>query len=284
MKVFDTIVIGNGPAGISAAIYLKRFGRDVLVIGKDLGALEKAELIENYYSLEPMSGKEIVMSGIKQATKLGVLINHDEVIAIDYLADGFNITAKKGTYQCKTIFIATGKARNSFPLAKKYDGKGISYCATCDGFFYKNKNIAIVGYNEYMKHELEALLPLASTITVYTNGNQLEVKLPENVNLNEEPIVELIGSDRFEGIRTESETRMFDGCFIALGSANAFTLAKHLGLEIKENNLVVDNNYMTNIPGIFAGGDVIGGVLQIIKAASDGAQAGYSINKWLRDN
>lgn len=284
MEKFDTIVVGMGPAGISAAIYLKRFGQNVLVIGKDYGALEKAEIIENYYSVGSKSGKEIVVDGIMQATKLGVLVNHDEVLAIDYAEEGFKVKSKKGEYSGRSIFIATGKARNSFVKAKAYEGKGISYCATCDGFFYRKKDVAIVGYNDYMLHELEALLPLVNSITVYTNGNELEVTLPEGVAVNTEIITKILGDDRFEGIETAKTSHNFDGCFIALGSANAFTLAKHLGLEIKDNNLVVNERFMTNIPGIFAGGDVVGGIQQIVKAAADGASAGYSINKWLREN
>ena len=194
MNKFDAIVIGMGPAGISAAIYLKRFGHNVLVIAKDYGALEKADKIENYYAAGTKSGKEIVMAGMVQAANLGVLINHDEVIAVDYAENGFIVKTKKMEYEAKTILLATGKARNTFIKAKAFEGKGVSYCATCDGFFYRKKDIAMVGYNEYMLHELEHLLPIVNSVTLYTNGNKLEVNVPEEVKVISEPITELYGN------------------------------------------------------------------------------------------
>lgn len=280
--MYDSIVVGMGPAGISCAIYLKRFGLNVLVIGKDLGSLAMAKEIENYYAEGLISGKELAEKGLKSAMSLGVAINHDEVISIDYAENGYQITTKKATYDTKTILLATGKVRNSFPLAKKYEGKGVSYCATCDGFFYRNKKIALVGYNEFMLHELNFLAPLTKDIIVFTNGNKLEVEIDSSIKVVQDKITALTGETKLEGIVCGNETYNVDGCFIALGSQNAFTLAKHLGLEINDNNLVVDKNYMTNIPGVFAAGDVIGGILQVVKAASDGAAAAHSINKYVR--
>lgn len=279
---FDCIIIGNGPAGVTCGIYLKRFGHNVLIIGKDNGALEKAESIENVYALGSMSGKDIISSGIKQALNLGVSIAHDEVLGIEYAEEGYKVVATKMEYSAPYIVIATGKARNSFQLAKKYEGLGVSYCATCDGFFYRNKPIALVGYNDYMKHELEHLSNLTKDITIYTNGNKLQTNVGD-FKVIEEKITALKGDQKFSGIITENTDNDYAGCFIALGSANAFSLAKHLGLEIDDkNNLVVDNLYMTNIDGIYAVGDVIGGVLQITKASYDGMMAAYAINNKLR--
>ncbi len=281
--MLDCVVIGMGPAGIASSIYLTRYGLDVLVIGKDLGALTMAKEIENYYAHEKISGKELAMKGLKSAIDLGVKVVHDEVISIDFLSSGYSVKTTKQEYETKTIMIATGKVRNSFPLAKKYEGKGVSYCATCDGFFYKKKKIGIVGYNEFMLHELNYLLPLTSDITVFTNGNELSVEIPEGIILVKDKITALDGNNLLDTVICGDNKYSVDGLFIALGSQNAFTLAKHLGLEIKDNNLVVDENFMTNIPGIFAGGDVIGGLLQVVKAASDGAIAANSINKYIRE-
>ena len=221
-----------------------------------------------------------LVKGLKEATSLGVLINHQEVISIDYLDNGFSVKTTNNQYETKTVLLATGKSRNSFSLAKPYEGKGISYCATCDGFFYKNKKIGIVGYNNYMLHELNYLKPLTNDITIFTNGNELEVEVDNKVI--KDKIVALNGEDKLESVTVGNEIIKLDGLFIALGSQNAFTLAKHLGLMLNKEDLVVDNNYMTNIPGIFAAGDVIGGMLQVVKAASDGARAAEAINKYLR--
>lgn len=281
--MYDSIIIGMGPAGISCATYLKRYGLNVLVIGKDLGALELAKEIENFYGVGKISGHDLALKGIKEAMSLGINICHDEVINIDYLANGFNILTKKNNYDAKTIVLATGKVRNSFTLAKNFEGKGVSYCATCDGFFYRKKEIAIIGYNSYMLHELNVLLPLVKKITVFTDNNELEVQLPENVEVVKDKITSFKGNDMLEQIVCGDKTYNVEGCFIALGSQNAFTLAKHLGLDIKNNNLVVNDNFMTNIPGIFACGDVIGGMLQVAKAVSDGAICANNLNNYIRE-
>lgn len=280
--MLDTLVIGIGPAGLEAGIYLKRYGLDVLVLGKDLGALSLAKDIENYYALPKMSGNELAMAGLKNALNLGVTINHQEVIGLDFLEKGFSVKTSTNTFEAKTILIATGKARNSFSLAKKYEGKGVSYCATCDGFFYRKKKIGLVGYNSYMLHELEYLLPLTSDITIFTNGNKLEVELPKDLEVITSKITDLKGTDKLEEVVCGDQSVKVEGLFIALGSQNAFTLAKHLGLALSNNDLVVDENYMTNIPGVFAAGDVIGGMQQVVKAASDGAKAANAINKYVR--
>lgn len=281
--MYDSIVIGIGPAGISASIYLKRFNLDVLCIGKDNGALEIAEVIENYYSKGRASGRQIVEDGIKQAIEIGVLVNKDEVLAIEYADDGFLVVCKKGKYMAKTVVIATGKSRNTFSIAKKYEGKGVSYCATCDGFFYKNKKLALIGYNDYMLHELNHLYNMTKDITIFTNGHKLEVENKYNLNVITEKITDFYGDEKFSGIKINEKNYDFDGCFIALGSANAVSLAKHLGLEITPlNDLKVDEKFMTNIPGIFACGDVVGGMQQIVKAASDGAICASNISKYIR--
>lgn len=282
--MYDSIVIGYGPAGISASIYLKRFNNNVLVIGKDSGALTNAHIIDNFYGSYHKAGKDIVLDGIKQATSLGVLVCHDEVIAIEYGVEGFIVKTKKQEYATKTIMLATGKVRNSFNIAKKFEGKGISYCASCDGFFYRNKKLAMIGYNDYMKTELEHLKQITSDITIFTNNNPLEVDVEGLTVINDE-IADFYGEENLEGITLKNGVKYdFDGVFIALGSQNAFTLAKHLGLEVNNNNLVVDEQMMTNIPGIFAGGDVIGPIYQIAKASCDGMKAGYAMNDFLKKN
>ncbi len=279
--MLDCIIIGMGPCGISCATYLKRANKDVLVIGKDLGALSKASEIENYYAVGKISGEKLATKGLKEAISLGINCLHDEVLAIEYLDNGYKVITKKNSYESKTIMLALGKVRNSFNEAKKFEGKGVSYCATCDGFFYRKKKIAIVGYNNYMAIELDYLLNLTKDIIIFTNGNKMEVD-NKGLLVVEDKISSFNGENKLESITAASTTYDVDGCFIALGSQNAFTLAKQLGLEIKDNNLIVDNNYMTNVPGIFAGGDVIGGLLQVAKAVSDGAIASINIINFLK--
>ena len=136
--MFDCIVIGSGPSGISAAIYLKRFGLDVLVIGKDYGTLSINTKIENYYGIESIDGVDLIKKGLLQASNLGISVLEEEVVKIE-MSDGFVVGTSINSYNAKTVFIATGMKRNSLNIKglKELEGSGVSYCAVCDGFLYR---------------------------------------------------------------------------------------------------------------------------------------------------
>ena len=279
--MYDTIVIGNGPAGISGAIYLKRFNYNVLVIGKDLGALEGDHYIDNYYGLKHIKGSDLINSGIEQARDLGIDVLKDEVVAIEYGANGFVVKTINSSYETKTVFLTAGKPRTKLLIGslKEYEGKGISYCAICDGFFFRNKKIGIVGNSYYMKNELEVLKKFSNDITVFTNGLDTDVL---DTKVVKDKLVTFTGDEnKLTGLDTLNAHYDLDACFIAIGSANATSFAKHLGLQIDEKDNIVVNNFMTNIPGIFAGGDIIGGLAQVSKAVCDGALASLEMKKYL---
>lgn len=280
-KIYDAIIIGSGPSGISCAIYLKRFNRNILVIGKDKGALEKTTYIDNYYGINHITGEQLIDLGIKQAQSLEIEVINDEVLQIN---NGINFTVecKNHIYNAKTIFLGTGKARTKVNIdnAQLFDGKGISYCAICDGFLYRSKKIGIIGSGEYMKKELETLKRFSSDITIFTNGEEL---ILDNYNIVKEKIISFYGEKKLKGIKTINKDYELDAVFIAIGSANTILFAKHIGLIVDEkDNLVVDN-FQTNVKGIFSGGDAIGGLLQIVKATSDGAHAAIEMNKYLKN-
>lgn len=278
--IYDTIVIGRGPAGISCATYLKRFNLNPLIIAKDNGALEGASLVDNYYGEFNISGHDLVKKGISQALALGIDMVEDEVISIEK-TDVFHVVTKNNTYQSKSIFLAMGKKHEVLPIKNKnlFDGRGVSYCAICDGFFFRNKKIGIVGSGAYMESELNVLKRFSNDITVFTNGDKLSSNICDKVV--EDKIVDLIGNDRLKSVKTTKEEIEIDGLFIALGSASGRSLAYHLGLLMDSNGYLITKDYMTNIDGIFAGGDLIGGLLQVSKAASDGALASMQIKKYL---
>lgn len=280
MNKYDTIVIGNGPCGISCAIYLKRYGFNPIVVGKDMGALAKAHKIENYYGVMPITGEELVNLGIKQAQQLGIDVITDEVLSIEF-SDGYSVHCKNNIFQAKTIMLALGASRNRIQKAEKFEGSGVSYCATCDGFFYRKKKTAIIGSGEYMAHELDVLRNIIPDLTVFTDGEELKVDV-KDIPVITDKILSFNGDEHLESITTDKDTYEIYGCFIAKGSASGVTIAKHLGLGVDGNYIIVDENMMTNIPGIFAGGDIIGGLLQISKAVSDGAIAATSISKYLK--
>ena len=178
--MYDCIIIGKGPAGISSALYIKRAGFNCLVIGKDGGNLVKNELIQNYYGIEEISGEELLLKGIKQIEKLGVEVITDEVIEIEY-NNSFTVKTINNIYNSKTIILATGNTRKTLNIdgIKEFEGKGISYCAVCDGFFYKNKEVAVIGNGEYAINEVKHLLPIVKKVTLLTNGKELKNKINE---------------------------------------------------------------------------------------------------------
>ena len=276
--MYDTIIIGQGPAGISCAIYLKRYNLNPLVIAKDYGALESDTLIENYYGIETIKGNELISKGIEQAKKLGIEVINEEVLSIENY-DNFEVITKNNKYQAASIFLATGKSRQKVFAKgfKEYEGKGISYCATCDGFFYRKKRIGIMGSGDYMLSELEVLKNFTDDILIFSEDSNLKID-----NVINEKIIEFYGDEKLKGVKTLNNKYELDALFVALGSQNGFSFAKHLGLVLDEfNNIEVNKDYMTNLDGVFAGGDVIGGLLQVAKAVSDGANAATSIKKYL---
>ncbi len=280
--MYDVIIIGGGPAGASAAIYLQRFKLRTLIIMKDLGSLAKTEHIDNYYGFEnTISGTELFKNGIKQAKRLGADVVEEETLSIDYF-DDFTVKTTKGEHKGKIVLLATGSSKPNLKIKGFNDfiGKGISYCAICDGFIYRNKRIGIIGNKEFMLEELEVLRNFSKDITVFTNGMDLEVEVDELVVTDK--IVAIEGENVINKVKTANEEFEVDALFVAMGTPSASDFALRMGAFIENNNIVVDDDFMTNIPGLFAAGDCIGGLLQIVKAASDGAQAAIAIKKYLK--
>lgn len=282
----DLVIIGQGPAGVSAAIYAARAGIKVTVIAKDLGVLKVDSIIENYYGFEPIQGKEIVERGIRQAKNVGVEFINDEVVGINF-EDTFVLKTTTSTYQAKALIIATGASRTtlSLPKVKEYEGKGISYCATCDAFFYRGKDVGVVGASNYALNEASELLTTSKSVTIFTNGALPTVEFPNTMSLESRKIKDVFGDTSFHGITLDDNTTYkLDGLFLAIGSAGSTELARKIGIQIENNKIVVGADMETNIPGIFAAGDCVKGIPQIVKAAHDGAIAGIAAMKYLRKN
>jgi len=281
--MYDVIIIGGGPAGISASLYLKRSKLNVLVISKEHGALEKAEKIENYYGLEnPVSGKELFKNGQKQAKRLGIEILNDEVTSVEYEdEEKFKVITVNSEYHSKKVILATGTNRKSTNIKgiKEYEGKGISYCAVCDAFFYKDKDVAVLGNGNYAIHEAQILKPIVNSVTIITNGEELvENRDDVDFEIEDKKIREFRGFEKIEEIEFENdEKKKIDGVFIAMGTASSNDLARKIGAIIQNNNIVVNENMETNVQGIYACGDCIGGILQINKAVYEGAKAALHI-------
>lgn len=282
--MYDVIIIGAGPAGISASLYLIRAKKSILVISKDNSSLKKAEKIDNYYGLESLTGKELFDRGIKQAKELGVNIVKEEVISVDFEdISKFKVITENKEYMSKNVIIATGTSRKTPNIKgiKEYEGKGVSYCAICDAFFYKNKDVAVIGSGNYAIHEAKTLKDVANSVSILTNGEQVVQNRDEslqNFDINEKRIKEVRGFNKVEEIDFDDDTsKKVSGVFIAMGTASADDLAKKIGVVLKNNSIQVDENMQTNIKGIYACGDCTSGLLQINKAVYEGAKAALHI-------
>lgn len=280
----DAIIIGKGPAGISAAVYLRRANLDVTVIGKDFGALGQAQLIENYYGFDrPLTGLELAEAGQRQAERLGIPVRTEEVTAIE--ADGdFTVRTVQGAYRARAVLLATGKARREPELENfaALKGKGISFCAVCDGFFYRNKPVGVLGNGDYALEEAEQLLRFTPDVTLFTDGLPLPAAMPQTLKGVTAPVRAVLGSERLEGVSTDAGDYPLAGLFVAIGTASAADFAKKIGIGVKDNQLQVNEAFMTNVPGLFAAGDTVGGFLQVSKAVSDGALAAKGMIAYLK--
>lgn len=260
MEMQQLVIAGAGPAGVSAALYAVRMGFPPLVIHNGYGALEKAEKIENYYGLpSPVSGKELYENGLSQLAALNVPVLKDELLSITY--DGeYTIQASEGSYHTQALILATGTKRNTLSLKelKKYEGNGISYCAVCDGFFYRQKEVAVLGNGSYALHEAKVLEPLAAKVTILTNGKEPDFSLEElgSIQLEKRKIISAKGENSLSELELEDHTVFpLDGLFVALGTADSTDIARKLGLFMEDNHILIEADTSTPLPGLFAAGD-----------------------------
>ena len=283
------IVIGSGPAGISASLYLQRSGNiDVTVISKGIGALEKAEKIENFYGFETaVTGAELHRRGVEGAKNLGVEFLEEQVVSLNF-DENFKpvVETDKNSYQSDAVLLAMGASRKSANIQglKEFEGKGVSYCAVCDAFFYRNKDVAVLGNGEYALHEALILAETSKSVTMLSNGFDVNIDIPENIKIIKKKIVSINGENTVQSVTfDDGETPDISGIFVALGVAGSTDLARKIGVEVSNNKIVVNDDMQTNIPFIFAAGDCTGGVLQVSKAVADGAKAALAMIKFLKN-
>ena len=290
----EIIIIGSGPAGISAALYARRAGAEVTVISRGSGALGKAEKIENYYGLaEPVTGAELEANGIAGAKRLGVEFVEGEVVGLAMNDDftGFAVQTPQRAYTAKAVVLAAGSTRLApkIPGLKELEGKGVSYCAICDAFFYRGKTVAVLGEGDYALHEAEILLPHADKVMLFTDGKEPAVKIPDSIEVHKEKVTAVEaenanGIERVSGLRTEDGALTpVSGLFVALGTAGSVDFARKIGAAVENNRIVTEPGMTTNVPGLYAAGDCTGGLLEVVKAAYEGAVAGLAAAKYVRN-
>ena len=282
--MYDVIIIGAGPAGISASLYIKRSNMNVLVLYSGESNLEKATEIENYYGfVNGISGKDLYINGIKQAQNIGVEIKEEEVLHIEKQQEDFEVTTSMNKYVGKSVIIATGnkKLKPDIQGIEEFEGKGISYCAICDGFFYRKKNVVVIGNGKYAVSEANDLQNVVNHVMILTNG--LEMQAESSFEVNTQKIKKFWGDTRVRKIEFEDgQTIEVDGIFIAIGEAGGSDFAKKMGVITKGDSIQVNEEMATNIEGLFSCGNVVGGLLQVCKAVYEGAEAGLSAVKYVK--
>ena len=281
--MYDVIILGAGPAGISASLYTKRANLKTLILYNDKSGLEKASLIENYYGFKNgITGEELYNTGIEQAKNIGVEVLKEEVVKIENNIEYFNVVTTRNEYQAKNLILATGNKKNRPKIKgiEKFEGKGVSYCAICDGFFYRNKSVAVLGSGNYAIAETNELINITDNITILTNGKKAPEFRADNVKVDTKEIEEIEGTDKVEEVRFKDGTTIkTDGIFVAEGVAGSSEFAKKLGIITQKDKIVVNENMETNVKGIYACGDCTGGLLQVSKAVYEGAKAGLEVIK-----
>lgn len=283
-------IIGGGAAGLSAAVYALRANAQVTLFEQfGLGG-QTANLgpIENYPSYMLVEGWQLADNMAKQAKALGLQTVRSRVLSLTKEEDGFCIVTEKGQFTFPAVIVATGTAHNKLGFEAPYVGKGVSYCATCDGNFHRNKPVAVVGGGTPAVREATYLADLCSTVYVVVPQDKFsaEEKAVENL-LQKSNVVPLYHSqvsnivcedvvsavDVFDG--TDTNRLQISGLFVAIGAAPVTDFVKIDGVEKQKGYLVVDGRGQTSVEGLFAAGDVTNGSLkQIVTACADGAKAG----------
>ena len=300
---YDLIIIGAGPAGISASLYAKRANLNVAVIYSGESQLDKAHKIDNYYGFpEGITGPDLYAAGIAQAKNLDIEVIEAEVTHIEMLAPPpqtqYSVKAGDKELTAPAIILATGnkKLRPAIEGIIDFEGKGVSYCAVCDGFFYRKKNVAVIGNGTFAVAEASHLAHIAESVTILTDGkDDAEVKaaveadssISAKIKIDSRKVTKVIPNaenTKVGGVTfADGETLSLDGVFVALGSAGAADFAKKLGLMLKGDSIATNEKMATNAPGIFSCGNANGGLLQVCKAVYEGGIAGLSAVDYIRN-
>ncbi len=293
MKQADVFIVGQGPAGLSAAIYTARAGLSTCVIG-GTPKIAADYAIDNYFGFtETISGKELMDRGKAQAQRFGVEIFEEKALQIHQNEAGlFHIKTNANEYEASAVILATGvsRVRPGIDNLSQYEGLGVSYCVSCDGFFIRGKKVIVVGEAIFAANQALELLQYTPHVSICTQRKPVAItdefmaRLKEaNIAVNEKKIVRLHGENGLETVEYDDGSQEdVAGLFIALGEASSTDFAYTLGVEQKGAFLIADEEQKTNLPGLFAAGDCVGRYLQISVAVGEGAMAAHSAISYVK--
>lgn len=279
--MYDCIIIGTGAAGISAALTLRARGKNFLLIGSGTlsAKISSAEKINNYPGLPELSGKHFTAALLDHLNRAQIEITQKQVTGVYDMGGYFGVLCGQDSYEAKTIILATGvEAVKPVVGELEFLGRGVSYCATCDGLLYKGKKIIVVCTAKDMEEEAEYLASLASEV-IYVPLFKGSLLKGENIRVKNGMPVEIGGNMRVEYVMFRDEKISCDGVFMLKSALAPSSLVP--GLSAQEGHVVVDRQCRTNLGGLFAAGDCTGRPYQYAKAVGEGNVAAHSVCDFL---
>jgi thioredoxin reductase (NADPH) len=286
-KVYDVIILGSGPAGLQAAIHAARAKVTVLVMGKSSKSSLHRAHVENYCCMERIVGEDLLQQGIRQAEAVGTVFMNEDVVDVSQDGQWFIVRNESGRdLQCRAVIMAMGISRHKLrvPGEKELLGRGVSYCVDCDGGFFRGEPVAVVGNESAAASGALTMLFYASDVHLISEHLEISAAMlhhlrQSRMNLHEgRKVKEIIGETEVEGVLLDNGTRLHvKGVFIELGAKGAVELASGLGVTMDAETfqyIATDKNQRTNIPGVFAAGDICGLPWQLAKAVGQGCVAG----------
>ena len=300
--MYDIIIIGAGPAGMTAALYGAQARKKILVLEKEIygGQILKADTVKNYPGFKEISGYEFANNLYNQLTDLSIEIKFEEVIEISIQDNIKIIKTKKGNYNAKSVIIASGAKNRKLNLNNedKLIGKGVSYCTTCDGMFFKDKTVAVYGGGNSAIDGALYLSNICKKVYLiyrqkdFKNNNENTNKLKNTSNIEcifDTNIIDLIGDTKLESIMLKDSNKEHnldvDGLFIEIGYIPVSEICKNIINTDSKGYIISNEDCTTSIEGIFAAGDIrVKDIRQLTTACSDGTIAAINACKYLNKN
>jgi len=303
-QVYDVVIIGGGPAGLTAGIYAGRSGLKTVIVEKGLpgGQIAQTDEVENYPGFpEGISGPELANRMAEQAKKFGAEIVMDEVTGLEIQEDGFLVKGFEKNYKAKSVIIATGAnpKKLGVPGEEKFYGRGVSTCATCDGFFYRDREVVVVGGGDAAVEEGIYLTKFAKKVTIIHRRDELRANKvaqqrafanPKIEFLWSHVVTEILGEDQVTGVRVKNlktgEEYVYptDGVFVFIGSVPNTEFLKGVVELRPDGYIAVRDEIHTSVPGIFAAGDVADPIYkQLATSVGAGTRAAMTAEKWLAE-
>ena len=281
---YDCAIIGTGPAGVSAALTLKAMNKSFVWFGsKQMSPkIRKAELISNYPGLSNVSGEEMAIAFQNQICNLGIEITEKTVTGVYHMGQYYGILCNQDMYEATTIILATGvESVKPIPGELELLGRGVSYCATCDGMLYRGKTIAVVCTSAEYEHEVKYLAELAEKVYFFPLYRDASVD-EKNIQMIRKMPKAVTGMRKVECLVLDDAELVIDGVFFLKSAVSPSALVA--GLDTENGHVLVDRQCATNLPGCFAAGDCTGRPYQYVKAAGEGNVAAHSVIHYLSEN